>query len=225
MGFQYIISKFSVRLLSECREHTTLYTKPFCPPAHSPGRATATIVHCSYSYPWRIEELKKKAKSKAQKMVVSSKSKAKKNKAKDALPPRAVVADKGSAGEKSEYILRRARVVPQRVRGRRLSFTFFLPLLFMMLRSLDLLSLCQGDGSCLFHSLQHGLNRLELYSGDARSLRRDTSDFLRTHRCLEIFRHEYIQYHVCRRGQQQKRRIKRLVPRLKSYTYIDVGQK
>lgn len=110
-------------------------------------------------------------------MVVSSKSKAKKNKAKDALPPRAVVADKGSAGEKSEYILRRARVVPQRVRGMRLSFTFFLPLLFMMLRSLDLLSLCQGDGSCIFHSL---------YYGDARSLRRDTSDFLRTHPCLEI---------------------------------------
>ncbi len=53
--------------------------------------------------------------------------------AKDALPPRAVVADKGSAGEKSEYILSRARVVPQRVRGRRLSFAFFLPLLFMML--------------------------------------------------------------------------------------------
>jgi hypothetical protein len=127
-------------------------------------------------------------------MVVSSKSKAKYGRkqhvrtlgkmvvispsaAKDALPPRAVVADKGSAGEKSEYILRRARVVPQRVRGMRLSFTFFLPLLFMMLRSLDLLSLCQGDGSCLFHSL---------YSGDARSLRRDTSDFLRTHPCLEI---------------------------------------
>ena len=104
-------------------------------------------------------------------MVVSSKSKAKYGRkqhvrtlgkmvvispsaAKDALPPRAVAADKGSAGEKSEYILRRARVVPQRVRGRRLSFTFFLPLLFMMLRSLDLLSLCQGDGSCLFHSLQ-----------------------------------------------------------------------
>ena len=137
-------------------------------------------------------------------MVVSSKSKAKHGRkqhartlgrmvvispsaAKDALPPRAVVADEGSAGEKIEYILRRARVVPQRVRGRRrLSFTFFLTLLFMMLRSLDLLSLCQGDGSCLFHSLQHGLNRLELYSGDARSLRRDTSDFLRTHRCLEI---------------------------------------
>jgi hypothetical protein len=39
-------------------------------------------------------------------MVVSSKSKANKNKAKDALPPRAVVADKVSAGEKSEYILR-----------------------------------------------------------------------------------------------------------------------
>ena len=107
-------------------------------------------------------------------MVVSSKSKAKDGRkqhvrtlgqmvvispsaAKDALPPRAVVADEGSAGEKIEYILRRARVVPQRVRGRRLSFTFFLPLLFMMLRSLDLLSLCQGDGSCLFHSLQHGL--------------------------------------------------------------------
>ena len=104
--------------------------------------------------------------------------------AKDALPPRAVVADKGSAGEKSEYIC----AVPgwSRMRGRRHSFTFFLPLLFMMLRSLDLLSLCQGDGSCLFHSLQHGLNRLELYSGDARSLRRDTSDFLRTHPCLEI---------------------------------------
>jgi hypothetical protein len=119
-------------------------------------------------------------------MVVSSKSKAKINKAKDALPPRAVVADEGSAGKKIEYILRRARVVPQRMRGRRLSFTFFLPLLLMMLRSLDLLSLCQGDGSCLFHSLQPGLNRLELYSGDARSLRRDTSDFLWTHPCLEI---------------------------------------
>ena len=130
-------------------------------------------------------------------MVVSSKSKAKYGRKQhvrtlgkmaviDALPPRAVVADKGSAGEKSEYILRRARVVPQRVRGRRLSFTFFLPLLFMMLRSLDLLSLCQGDGSCLFHSLQHGLNRLGLYSGDASSLRRDTSDFLRTNPCLVI---------------------------------------
>ena len=100
-------------------------------------------------------------------MVVSSKSKAKYGRkqhvrtlgkmvvispsaAKVALPPRAVVADEGSAGEKIEYILRRARVVPQRVRGRRLSFTFFLPLLFMMLRSLDLLSLCQGDGSYLF---------------------------------------------------------------------------
>ena len=63
-------------------------------------------------------------------MVVSSKSKSNKNKAKDALPPRAVVADKGSdkgsAGEKSEYILRRAGVVPQRVRGRRLSFSFLL---------------------------------------------------------------------------------------------------
>ncbi len=72
-------------------------------------------------------------------MVVSSKSKAKYGRkqhvrtlgkmvvispsaAKDALPPRAVVADEGSAGEKTEYILRRARVVPQRVRGRRLSF-------------------------------------------------------------------------------------------------------
>ena len=136
-------------------------------------------------------------------MVVSSKSKAKYGRkqhvrilgkmvvispsaAKDALPPRAVVADEGSAGEKIEYILRRARVVPQRVRGRRLSFTFFLPLLFMMLRSLDLLSLCQGDGSCLFHSLHYGLNRLGLYSGDASSLRRDTSDFLRTHPCLKI---------------------------------------
>jgi hypothetical protein len=105
--------------------------------------------------------------------------------AKEALPPRAVVADKRSAGEKSEYILRRARAVPQQVRGRRLSFTF-LPLLFMMFRSLDSLSRCQGDCSCLFHSLQHGLNRLELYSGDARSLRRDTSDFLRTHPCLEM---------------------------------------
>ena len=56
-------------------------------------------------------------------MVVSSKSKAKYGRkqhvrtlgkmvvispsaANDALPPRAVVADKGSAGEKSEYILR-----------------------------------------------------------------------------------------------------------------------
>ena len=74
----------------------------------------------------RVEEMKKKkAKSKAQKMVVSSKSKANKNKAKDALPPRAVVADKGFAGEKSEYILRRARVVPQRVRGMRLSLLSF----------------------------------------------------------------------------------------------------
>ena len=59
-------------------------------------------------------------------MVVSSKSKANNNKAKDALPPRAVVADKGFAGEKSEYILRRARVVPQRVRGRREAFIYFL---------------------------------------------------------------------------------------------------
>ena len=73
-------------------------------------------------------------------MVVSSKSKAKYGRkqhvrtlgkmvvispraAKYALPPRAVVADKGSAGEKSEYILRRARVVPHAWEG---AFIYFL---------------------------------------------------------------------------------------------------